>query len=349
MKALSFFMVMVLCVSFCYADNEKDKDIQIPAREASKIKVWSSNHNYFAGLNTIDMLKKIRHWASIANGGQTYVKQTIIDQTNFWINVMSNPNSDLGEVGALNLGESAYYNNRYNADHGEAFTESEWNSCPANQHAHNTPDLAVTRSYTLGYHFARNSQGWSGTDLQVSYTFDNTEYVFYAQATQTPIVLDLDGDGRLEASNGKWLPHDLQAKVSELVSFDINGDGFAEKTEWIGKNDGLLVEYTGGEMTAKNLFGSEGGRYKNGFEKLSLYDKNGDSKLTGDELSTLSVWQDKNSNAKVDEGEISSLESLGITEIKINHIHCVSSFIQNGERKNVWDWYPRYFEVKRTK
>jgi hypothetical protein len=350
MKYVSLFLVLVLGFStFCYAQDEHDEPIVIPDREGASLQVLSSPHNFFDGHTIINILREAYYWFDRADHGDLHRKSEVKQQLSFWINALDHPGvSDPAEIAALGMGEKAYFEDRYNREEGEVFTEDEWNANPASGYAHHQ-DLTVTENVTLGYHFSRNQAGWSGKESMIKMIDDGTEYVFYAQATQTPIVLDLDGDGRLEASNGKWLPHDLQVKVQELVSFDINGDGFAEKTEWIGSNDALLVEYTGGEMTAKNLFGNEGGRYKNGFEKLSLFDKNGDSKLTGDELSGLSVWQDKNGNAKVDQGEVSSLGSLGITEIKISHIHCVSSFIQNGERKNIWDWHPRFFEVKRTK
>ena len=45
-----------------------------------------------------------------------------------------------------------------------------------------------------------------------------------------PILLDLDGDGKIgttSAENG--------------VYFDHEGDGFAETSAWVDKNDGILI------------------------------------------------------------------------------------------------------------
>lgn len=177
---------------------------------------------------------------------------------------------------------------------------------------------------------------------------DGASYTFNFSGAETPIVLDMDGDGKLEASAGQWLPHQISAKdTSKLVSFDMDCDGFDDLTEWVGPNDGLLLTYNGGAVTAENLFGNEGGTYKNGYEKLSLLDTNRDGKITGEELNTLSIWQDKNGNAKIDQGEVTSVASLGITEIVANHKNLMSSFIQNGTRKMVWDWYPCVAPVKK--
>ena len=163
----------------------------------------------------------------------------------------------------------------------------------------------------------------------------------------TPIVLDMDGDKRLQASAGQWLPHNSIEKDTRRA-FDINGDGFPEVIEWVGPNDGLLVQYDGGEINGNHLFGDAGG-FKHGFEKLSLLDTNNDGVLNGSELETLSVWQDKNSNAKVDSGEVQTLEELNITSIGVKHRMFTASFTQNGESKMLWDWHPSTHMVKKIK
>jgi len=161
----------------------------------------------------------------------------------------------------------------------------------------------------------------------------------------------MDGDGKLQASRGKHLPHDY--KGSKVVEFDMNGDGFIDITEWVGPNDGLLIAYNPRKaLNANQLFGNAGG-FVDGFEKLSLYDKNNDKVISGEELKNLSIWQDKNGNAKVDKGEITSVSKLGIISISLNHRLYVSHFIQlkNGKKtkKRMWDWYPTIFYVKRKK
>lgn len=192
---------------------------------------------------------------------------------------------------------------------------------------------------------------WATSDLTseiIISTSSGNSYTIAAYDTTTPIVLDMDGDGKLEASHGEWLPHNLR-KDAKLVSFDINGDGFDEVVEWIGPNDGLLVTCTPGEkISGKNLFGFALG-FTDGFEQLSILDSNQDRKLTGDELRTLSVWQDKNGNALVDAGEVQSVIELGITEINLAHSNLMSSFLQNGKNRVMWDWHPVLMMVKKQK
>lgn len=182
----------------------------------------------------------------------------------------------------------------------------------------------------------------------ISVSIGGTEYVLQDTATISPIVLDLDGDGKLQASNGNWLPHNYGQSRGKIVQFDINGDGFVDLTEWVGPKDGLLLVYKGKDVNGADLFGDVDG-FLNGYEKLAVRDSNGDHKLSGDELGALSVWQDKNGNANVDAGEITAVTDLGITAIDLHHKGFVGSFVQGGKSKLMWDWYPCVFEVKRKK
>lgn len=181
----------------------------------------------------------------------------------------------------------------------------------------------------------------------VSIQVGDRKYQLYDALAISPIVLDLDGDGNLEASKGEYLPHPYNG--SRLVEFDINGDDFLELTEWVGPTDGLLMQYNNEKDLNANYFFGEAGGFSDGYEKLSLLDANNDKLLSGDELKTLSVWQDANSNAKIDTGELSSVATLGITSISLNHEDLIASFTQNGVSKKMWDWYPVAFRVKRTR
>lgn len=195
-----------------------------------------------------------------------------------------------------------------------------------------------------------NSRTFGGVNGQfdaIQITVGDRTYALYDNVFTSPIVLDLDGDGRLEASNGIHLPHGYVD--GRLVEFDINGDGFVDITEWVGENDGLLIQYDSSvAVDGRQLFGDAQG-FLNGYEKLRLLDTNGDNILTEGELSTLSVWQDKNLNAKVDAGEITSLVDMGVTELGVDHNNFVSHFVRNGDTLKTWDWYPCTFRVKKKK
>jgi hypothetical protein len=217
----------------------------------------------------------------------------------------------------------------------------------------------ATNSYALNFYAGRNtaagdasgasSNPSESTSEVIINTSSGNEYRIYAYDTTTPLVLDMDGDGKLEASNGEWLVHELKQENSALKEFDMNGDGFDELVEWIGPNDGLLLTYTPGvKVTGNDLFGVAKG-YVDGFEKLSTLDADQDGKITGEELKTLSVWQDKNGNALVDDGEVVAVCELGITELGVRHTNLISYFVQNGKNLTVWDWNPVMMMVKKDR
>lgn len=172
---------------------------------------------------------------------------------------------------------------------------------------------------------------------------------FYEQSATrwvSPIVLDMVGKGVLEASNGKYLPHSSYTKDHAMI-VDFYNNGFDIAMEWVGPNDGLLIApKADGTVDATCLFGTSGG-FDNGFQKLSLWDKNNDRQVSGDELAGLAVWQDKNQNGIVDNGEMSSLKDAGITSLSLNQKDFVSSFVRNGKTYKMWDWWPTAIELRK--
>jgi len=214
-------------------------------------------------------------------------------------------------------------------------------------------DLDVQKTENITFYAGRSTSIAGGnsnpgnTEHVATIVTGGTQYELNLYGISTPLILDMDGDKKLEASKGDWLPHRL-AKDAKMVAFDINGDGFDEVVEWVGPNDGLLLVYNGQQVTGNDLFGAAGG-FDSGYEKLSAHDTDGNGIISGNELDELSVWQDKNGNAKVDSGEISSVTSLGISEIATNHKLWVSSFKQNGETKVMWDWHPTMALGKKRK
>lgn len=212
-------------------------------------------------------------------------------------------------------------------------------------------DSSITHTYTIQTgRFNNRSWGYrDGTVTNAKITMNNKTYQLTQSYFTSPIVLDMDGDGNLEASQGQWLPgHDFK-EGTIVKEFDINGDGFLEMVEWVGPNDGLLIRYDeNADLNANQLYGTAGG-WGHGFEKMRYEDLNKDGVLSGSELEGLSIWQDKNSNALLDEGELTSVQELGITEIKTSHTKLKSSFVRNGESYTSWDWHPLTFNVRRVK
>lgn len=128
------------------------------------------------------------------------------------------------------------------------------------------------------------------------------------QQQVTPIALDVDNSGQVE-------------KISGEFSFDMNGDGFDENLmQWFAPTDGILIYKDFGKtISGEHLFGDTGRQYSDGFAKLSLEDVNGDGQLVGKELEKLAIWTDRNSNTRVDDGEISTISSHAIEKLSVEH------------------------------
>ena len=137
------------------------------------------------------------------------------------------------------------------------------------------------------------------------------------EGTSSPIILDLDGDGI-----------ETLAKQAGIF-FDHDGNHFAENTGWVSADDGLLVIDkdgngkidSGNELFGNNTELSNGSLAANGYEALQELDTNGDGTLNSrDEAwQQLQVWQDRNGNARVDDGELMSLSEAGIAAIDTDY------------------------------
>ena len=138
-----------------------------------------------------------------------------------------------------------------------------------------------------------------------------------ATTTRSPLVVDLDGDG-VETTT-----------TEDGTHFDHDNNGFAEKTSWVGKDDGLLVRDINGNGQIDNgteLFGnnsvlSNGEKAKNGFEALKDLDSNQDYVFDQNDAAwnEVKVWKDSNQNGIVDEGELLTMEQAGITGFDLNY------------------------------
>lgn len=240
---------------------------------------------------------------------------------------------------AMIVGDKKYFQTDY-ATQGE-INEGQYNNL-----------LGDTSVSTVSVHhdYGRlgSGSGWYGPYSTMRVTVGGTAYELRESWHYSPLVLDMDGDNKLEASKGQYRPHPYTGV--KLVPFDMNGDFFDEMVEWVGPNDGLLIQHKASEkVNGNHLFGNAGG-WRHGFEKLATLDKNKDGMLKGQELATLSVWQDKNANGLADAGEVKSVSTLGITMIKTSHTEeLVSSFEQNGAAKKMWDWYPTAFKAEKKK
>jgi hypothetical protein len=144
----------------------------------------------------------------------------------------------------------------------------------------------------------------------------STAQIAAVTANNTPLVLDLDGNGiqTLSAQNG--------------VIFDVNNDGVVEKTGWVSRTDGLLVRdinrdgiiNNGGELFGEGTVLANGSKAADGYVALSAIDSNLDGVIDAKDaaFSQLLVWTDKDSDGISDTGELASLSDAGIASLSLN-------------------------------
>jgi hypothetical protein len=126
----------------------------------------------------------------------------------------------------------------------------------------------------------------------------------------TPIIFSTDHSARLA---------DLLA-AGLRVSFDLDGDGRAEKWPWVKPTTGILVwdpDQTGEIVSGRQLFGSVTWWlfFADGYHALDALDDNRDGRLTGSELNGISIWFDRNSDGHADRNEVMTAEEFGVTSI----------------------------------
>jgi Ca2+-binding RTX toxin-like protein len=171
-----------------------------------------------------------------------------------------------------------------------------------------------------------------------------------AKELGSPLILDLDGDGlELIDASESW------------TYFDIDQDGFAERTGWVSPDDGLLAldANANGEIDdVSELFGAggfadrweiqdeiEAGHLPSGFDELRALDENEDGVIDSKDsaFADLKVWRDLNGDGISQGGELQSLASLGIASLNLT---TTQDFVEQGE--NILTDFGSYTRVDNT-
>ena len=131
-----------------------------------------------------------------------------------------------------------------------------------------------------------------------------------AREVRSPLAIDLDGNG-IETSN-----------IKNGVYFDIDSDGFAEKTAWLNAKDAFLAidrNKNGVIDNATELFGDL--TAENGFEALKAMDSNGDGVIDANDAGweDLMLWIDAINDGVSQSEELVSVKDAGIERIELNY------------------------------
>jgi VCBS repeat-containing protein len=129
-------------------------------------------------------------------------------------------------------------------------------------------------------------------------------------SVQSPIVLDLDGDGI----------HTVSLKNSR-GTFDLLNSAEAIRSGWIEAGDGFLALDANGNGIIDNRSELFGGDFGEGFALLGSLDTNLDGQVNQSDarFAELRIWQDRNANHRTDEGELASLATHGIVSLSTRY------------------------------
>ncbi len=173
-----------------------------------------------------------------------------------------------------------------------------------------------------------NSQNSSQRAKEEIFGRDPDSYQDSMRTQQSdPVIVDLNDDGVFTTS------------LEDGVYFDLNKDGFAERTAWITTQDALLVRDVngngkiddGGELFGDRTVLPDGSIAASGFQALVGLDDNEDGILDSQDkgFQELKVWMDVNHNGISEEEELYSLEHFGISSIDLNYSQ-VNRLDENG-------------------
>jgi hypothetical protein len=151
----------------------------------------------------------------------------------------------------------------------------------------------------------------------------------------------------------------VDAPFAELIdatsstAFDFSGIGDRRADGWLTRNAAWLVwdpKQRGKVRSGFDLIGqrSWGVFWSDGFEALRALDDDGDSELTGSELSGLALWHDADGDGVSDVGEVQALSAHGVIGLSTRGAAERPGLIvapggvrlKSGEDRPLYDWTP---------
>ncbi len=137
------------------------------------------------------------------------------------------------------------------------------------------------------------------------------ESIALAASNLPPVVIDMDGDG-VEFDS-----------IEEGIAFDADGDGTKEQTAWADEDDAVLVYDANGNHLVDGRHEVAFADYSENPHATDLeglaerFDSNGDGLLSreDEEWESFKLWQDRDGDGEVDDGEMTSLDEAGIASI----------------------------------
>jgi len=167
---------------------------------------------------------------------------------------------------------------------------------------------------------ASSDQSGSGSDGGGSVPDSGTDF------GGKPVVIDMDGDG-IELAN----------LAESSTDFDFDDDGYLERTAWTAGDDALLVFDIGndGKVTQSKeiAFAKWTDEDDTDIEALAkTFDTNQDKVLDerDENWAEFKLWQDRDSDGVVDDGEMVTLEEAGIKSIGLETRAGTSSELNDG-------------------
>ena len=187
--------------------------------------------------------------------------------------------------------------------------------------------LAPGESATLTFHGQRTPEKVGGVDFHHNAYIKHVDqgdvnkrndFAKVEVKFETPLVLDLNGDGVQTLS------------IDEGVEFDILNTGSKVQTGWVSGEDALLAIDRNSNDRIDDRSELFGGDIGDGFGKLGTFDSNDDGFVdeTDAGFGELHVWQDGNENGITDAGELASLESAGVASLDTSYTDVFSTDAQ---------------------